>query len=102
MGLVILVIKPRTSEWPVGPLLGNLISPLLLLLLLSLGPRLSRGRHPWGATQAHFSCQVLLSPDLVPAVLSWGQHLVAFMGLSPSGHVFFATPLLQTHFCVYL
>ena len=36
----------------------------------------------------------LLSHDLVPAVLSWGQHLVAFTGLSPSGRVFFATPLL--------
>lgn len=55
-----------------GPLLGTLI-PLLLLLLLSSGPRLSRGRHPWGDTQAHFACQALLSPDLVPAVLSWGQ-----------------------------
>ena len=93
VGLVILVIKPRTSEWPVGPLLGTLI-PLLLLLLLSSGPHLSWGRHPWGATQAHFACQALLSHDLVPAVLSWGQHLVAFTGLSPSGRVFFATPLL--------
>lgn len=55
-----------------GPLLGTLI-PLLLLLLLSSGPRLSQGRHPWGDTQAHFACQALLSPNLVPAVLSWGQ-----------------------------